>query len=68
MQYTETQLSKLIEDVEKEFTAHLAKSEDTSVTLAKAEDNPKPEEKKPEAKPKLKQNQLNRSRKLRQSR
>lgn len=47
MQYTETQLTKLIEDVEKEFTAHLAKAEDTDVSLAKAEDG----EKKPEHKP-----------------
>jgi len=66
MQYTETQLTKLIEDVEKEFTAHLAKAEETSAEpetvntdstiLSKAEeDKPfKPEEKeepKAEAKP-----------------
>lgn len=64
MQYTETQLNKLIEDVEKEFTTHLAKAEEdqkdltvkpesevASVeTLAKAEEEKKPEEKKDEAK------------------
>jgi|SRR5581483_8529059 len=64
--YTETQLSKLIEDVEKEFTAHLAKAEEgfkvslakseeanaNSEPLAKAEEGEKkpPTEKKPEAK------------------
>lgn len=38
MQYTETQLSKLIEDVEKEFTAHLAKAEeDFKASLVKSE-------------------------------
>jgi hypothetical protein len=42
MQYTETQLTKLIEDVEKEFTAHLAKAEQTEPTLAKSEDGKKP--------------------------
>jgi len=53
MQYTEKELSRLIEDVEKEFTAHLAKAE--SDFLAKSEDGAKkspfekkPEEKKPE--------------------
>lgn len=47
MQYTETQLSKLIQDVELEFTAHLAKAEEVGNTLAKSEDGEKPE-KKPE--------------------
>lgn len=55
MQYTETQLTKLIEDVEKEFTAHLTKAESVDLSLSKAEDDkkPKPEEKeaKPEAEP-----------------
>lgn len=38
MPYTETQLSKLIEDVEKEFTAHLAKAEeDFKASLVKSE-------------------------------
>jgi hypothetical protein len=50
MQYTETELAKLIETVESEFTAHLSKAE----ALAKSEGEPpkkeaKPEEKKPEA-------------------
>lgn len=63
MQYTETQLDKLIADVEKEFSTHLAKAEEdqkdltaTPVSeeapveiLAKAEEK-KPEEKKDEAK------------------
>lgn len=47
MQYTETELSQLIQSVEKEFTAHLAKAEvSASSTLAKAEDStpPKKEE------------------------
>jgi hypothetical protein len=63
--YTEKELAKLIEDVEREFTAHLAKAEedfklaksDESTTaaadaapLAKAEDEKKPEEKKEEPK------------------
>jgi hypothetical protein len=47
MQYTETQLSKLIQDVELEFTAYLAKAEEVGNTLAKSEDGEKPE-KKPE--------------------
>jgi hypothetical protein len=57
MQYNETQLTKLIEDVEKEFTAHLAKAEEgLESPLAKAEDGekkpfpPKKEGQKPEAK------------------
>jgi len=37
MQYTEKELAKLIEDVEREFTAHLSKSEE-SFKLAKSED------------------------------
>jgi len=50
MNYTETELAKLIETVESEFTAHLTKAE----ALAKSEDAPpkkeeKPEDKKPEA-------------------
>ena len=54
MQYTETQLTKLIADVEKEFTAHLAKAEGEAglAPLAKAEDGEKKPEKKPEAKSK----------------
>jgi hypothetical protein len=50
MQYTETQLTKLIEDVEREFTAHLAKAEDAGLApLAKAEEgDKKPEPKKEE--------------------
>lgn len=60
MPYTETQLTKLIEEVEKEFTMHLAKAEGEEFpTLSKAEeapkDKPKPKEEgeseKPEAKP-----------------
>jgi hypothetical protein len=40
--YTETQLSKLIEDVEREFTAHLAKAEGASgEALLKSEEPPK---------------------------
>lgn len=57
MQYTESQLTKLIEDVEKEFTAHLTKAEDTSLpSLVKAEDGKKPEkpeEEKTEKKPEV---------------
>jgi hypothetical protein len=38
MQYTEKELQKLIENVEKEFTAHLAKAEEgVKATLAKSE-------------------------------
>ncbi len=38
MQYTETELAKLIETVEKEFTAHLTKAEEAhKATLAKSE-------------------------------
>jgi hypothetical protein len=48
MQYTEKELSKLISDLETEFTAHLAKAEEFSAaqptSLAKAEDE-KPAEK-----------------------
>jgi hypothetical protein len=62
MQYTETQLSKLIADVESEFTAHLAKAEeDFKSQLAKSESGDSSaqveplvkaeEEKKPEKKP-----------------
>lgn len=58
MQYTETQLTKLIEDVEKEFTSHLAKAEEAALApLNKAEEGDKkpfekkPEEKEAEAKP-----------------
>lgn len=53
MQYTEKELSKLISDLETEFTAHLAKAEEFSAaqpaSLAKAEDE-KPAEKKDESK------------------
>lgn len=35
--YTEKELAKLIEDVEKEFTAHLAKTEESNSSLAKSE-------------------------------
>jgi hypothetical protein len=54
MQYTESQLTKLIEDVEKEFTTHLAKSEGSDSVLAKSEEEKKPlkPEAKPEAEPK----------------
>ena len=55
MQYTETELNKLIETVEKEFSAVLTKSEiDSAAPLVKAEEKPsekkadKPEEKKEE--------------------
>jgi hypothetical protein len=53
MQYTETQLTKLIEDVEKEFTAHLAKAEEAAgAPLAKSEDGEKkPKEDKEKEKP-----------------
>jgi hypothetical protein len=57
MQYTETELAKLIETVEQEFTSHLSKAEEVfkassgtaSIELAKAEDSkpPKKEESKP---------------------
>lgn len=47
--YTEQQLTKLIEDVEKEFTTHLAKAEDLEV-LAKAEEKSSKPEKKEEPK------------------
>lgn len=61
MQYTEKELAKLIDDVEKEFTAHLAKAEEdfklaksdesaAAPSLAKAEEEKKPEEKKEEPK------------------
>jgi len=51
MQYTETQLTKLIEDVEKEFTSHLVKAEEAALApLTKAEDGDKKPEKKPEEK------------------
>lgn len=46
MQYTEKDLAKLIADVEKEFTAHLAKAEETY--LAKSEDSEDKEDKKEE--------------------
>lgn len=49
MQYTETQLSKLIEDVEREFTTHLAKAEETSTDLRKSEEPPKEEPEKEES-------------------
>jgi hypothetical protein len=49
--YTEEQLTKLIEDVEKEFTSHLVKAEEAALApLAKAEEGDKKPEKKPEAK------------------
>jgi hypothetical protein len=52
MQYTEKELAKLIEDVEKEFTAHLSKSEE-SFKLAKSEDGEaKPKDKKKDEKSK----------------
>jgi hypothetical protein len=38
MQYTEQDLKNLIETVQKEFTAHLAKAESETSTLTKAED------------------------------
>jgi hypothetical protein len=63
-QYTETQLSKLIADVEQQFSVAMAKAEEDSTkpltaepeaTLAKAEDeSPKPKEKKDEEKPEAK--------------
>ena len=53
MQYTETQLTKLIAEVEREFTAHLAKAEDT--TLAKSEEADKKPKEKPEEKPEHKE-------------
>jgi hypothetical protein len=52
MQYTEKELSKLISDLETEFTTHLAKAEFSAAqpaSLAKAEDE-KPAEKKDESK------------------
>ena len=68
MQYTDQEFDKLISDVEKEFTAHLAKAEENcrlakaedsaapSVEpLAKAEEEKKPEEKKEEKKPEEKE-------------
>lgn len=43
MQYTETELNKLIETVEKEFTDHLTKAEDAhKATLAKSEGSAAP--------------------------
>lgn len=47
MQYTEQELQKLISDVEREFTSHLAKAEE-NFNLAKSEDGEKKPEKKPE--------------------
>jgi hypothetical protein len=47
MQYTEQELQRLISDVEKEFTSHLAKAEE-NFNLAKSEDGEKKPEKKPE--------------------
>jgi hypothetical protein len=49
MSYTEIELAKLIETVEKEFTVHLNKAEELH-SLAKAEDSAPPKEKK-ESKP-----------------
>ena len=51
MQYTEKELTKLISDLETEFTAHLAKAEFGAAqpTLAKAEDEKPEEESKDEA-------------------
>lgn len=37
--YTELELNKLIETVEKEFSAHLAKAEAGEVSLSKSEDS-----------------------------
>ncbi len=47
MQYTEQELQKLITDVEREFTSHLAKAEE-NFNLSKSEDGEKKPEKKPE--------------------
>jgi hypothetical protein len=49
MRYTEKDVAKLVADVEKAFTAHLAKAEDMS--LAKSEDGEKDHEDKHEDKP-----------------
>jgi hypothetical protein len=48
MSYTEIELAKLIETVEKEFTVHLNKAEELN-TLAKAEESAPPKEKKDKA-------------------
>lgn len=51
--YTDVELMKVLESVEKEFNTHLAKAEEASqTTLSKSEDKPMPpkEEKKPEGK------------------
>lgn len=64
MQYTEKELEQLINEVEKEFTSHLAKAEE-NFRLAKSEDSAAPKEeplvkaeegeKKPEEKPEAKE-------------
>jgi hypothetical protein len=48
MYYTENELAKLIESVEKEFRSDLAKAEAEHTTLAKAEDSEAPAKEKPE--------------------
>lgn len=49
--FTDIELQKVLENVEKEFNTHLAKAEEEAEKLAKAEAEPKDkEEKKPEAK------------------
>ena len=52
MSYTDVELMKVLESVEKEFNTHLAKAEEASQTLAKSEDKPFPpkDDKKPEGK------------------
>lgn len=56
MPFTETQLKRLVEDVEREFASHLAKAEEaTEAPLFKAEGEEKPEEKPEEKKPEAKE-------------
>ena len=54
MSYTEIELAKLIETVEKEFTVHLNKAEELH-TLAKAEESAPPKEKKESKAPEKKE-------------
>ncbi len=57
MYYTETELAKLIESVEKEFRTDLAKAEAGVEPLNKAEDAPPKKEAKPEEKPEEKEHE-----------
>ena len=49
--YTDVELMKVLESVEKEFNTHLAKAEEASLAKAEAKPFPPKDEKKPEEKP-----------------